>query len=496
MNISAFLGYLNKTRGYHLDADYSGQIETWRQWWKGSVPGVHTRSAEYADGTKKRKIASLRMPKRVCEDWANLLLNDRTTFQIADEKTAAYLLGSDEQQVGGLLRELHFWDNANKLVEQAYWSGTGAFVLSVTGVKGEGGSLIAQPDARIALDYDPASCILPLKVERGVVIEAAFVSECMRDGKPAVYLQTHTGDNTRRTIRNEWFAVTDTVHGAPDFSPLPAPKGTVESITVQGSPPWFALFSPAAVKNIDGGTGLGMSVFAEALDEAQGIDLAFDNYREDLRLGHKKIFYSTDLCRKVVDKDGVEHHIPPDDDVVSQFVMLPEKEGSLDKQSEYHEYNPDLRVEANHRAVQDMLDLFSFKCGLGFHRYKFETGKITTATEYTGSRQDLVQNANKNQISIETALIGIVRGILWAAKNLLGAEVDPETAISVNWDDSYITDAETRMGQMRDDALSGLLPRYKYLAARYGVSEEEARKLVEEARTENQQPELSFGGGA
>ena len=29
-----------------------------------------------------------------------------------------------------------------------------------------------------------------------------------------------------------------------------------------------------------------------------------------------------------------------------------------------------------------------------------------------------------------------------------------------------------------------------------GVSEEEARKLVEEARTENQQPELSFGGGA
>ena len=496
MNISAFLGYLNKTRGYHLDADYSGQIETWRQWWKGSVPGVHTRSAEYRDGKHTRLLASLKMPKRVCEDWANLLLNDRTTFQIADEKTAAYLLGSDEQQVGGLLRELHFWDNANELVEQAYWSGTGACVLSVTGVNGEGGSLIAQPDACIALDYDPASCILPLKVERGVVTEAAFVSECMRDGKPAVYLQTHTGDNTRRTIRNEWFAVTDTVHGAPDFSPLPAPEGTVESITVESSPPWFALFSPAAVKNIDGGMGLGMAVFAEALDEAQGLDLAFDNYREDLRLGHKKIFYSADLCRKVVDKDGVEHHIPPDDDVVSQFIALPEKAGSLDQQSEYHEYNPDLRVEQNHRAVQDMLDLFSFKCGLGFHRYKFETGNITTATEYTGSRQDLVQSANKKQIPIEAALIGIVRGILWAAKNLLGAEVDPETAISVNWDDSYITDAEARMGQMRDDALSGLLPRYKYLAARYGVSEEEARKLAEEARTENQQPELSFGGGA
>lgn len=50
---------------------------------------------------------------------------------------------------------------------------------------------------------------------------------------------------------------------------------------------------------------------------------------------------------------------------------------------EWHEYNPDLRTEDNHRAVQDMLDLFSFKCGLGCHRYSFELGKVATATEYT-----------------------------------------------------------------------------------------------------------------
>lgn len=144
-----------------------------------------------------------------------------------------------------------------------------------------------------------------------------------------------------------------------------------------------------------------MSVFAEALAEAQGIDLAFDNYREDIRLGHKKIFYSADICRKVVDQEGVEHSIPPDDDVQSQFVTLPQKEGSLDQSSEYHEYNPDLRVEQNHKAVQDMLNLFSFKCGLGCHRYNFEVGNVTTATEYNGSRQDLVASANKNQIPIE-----------------------------------------------------------------------------------------------
>lgn len=110
----------------------------------------------------------------------------------------------------------------------------------------------------------------------------------------------------------------------------------------------------------------------------------------------------------------------------------------------------------------------------------------------SGSRSQRQQN----QIPIEGALISIIRAILWAAKGLQKATVIPDTPISVNWDDSYITDAETRMTQMRDDALSGLLPRYKYLSARYGISEENARRLAQEAKDENRQPELTFGGGA
>ena len=142
-----------------------------------------------------------------------------------------------------------------------------------------------------------------------------------------------------------------------------------------------------------------------------------------------------------------------------------------------------------------MLDLFSFKCGLGCHRYSFELGKVATATEYTGSRQDLVQSANKNQIPIETALIGILRAILWAAKNLLGAPVDPETSISVNWDDSYIVSEQERTNQLREDAIAGLVPRCRYLAARYGLSEKEAHAWAEEAKADSHTDEvLTFGG--
>ena len=99
MNVSAFIEYLNKTKHLQLDADYYGNIEVWRQWWKGDVPDIHDQKEDAPDGSViSRRLASLRMPKHVCEDWANLLLNDKTTFQIGDAKSAAYLLGSDEQQ--------------------------------------------------------------------------------------------------------------------------------------------------------------------------------------------------------------------------------------------------------------------------------------------------------------------------------------------------------------------------------------------------------------
>lgn len=162
------------------------------------------------------------------------------------------------------------------------------------------GNALPSPQGSIRLDYDPACCILPISVERGVVTEAAFVSECMMGGKPAVYLQTHTVRNGSRAITNEWFEVTDDISGTPKFAKIPedkTPPGTVKSITVTGAPAWFSLFSPAAVKNLDGGMGLGMSIFSEALDAAQMVDYAFDNYRQDIRLGGKKIFYDRSLCK-------------------------------------------------------------------------------------------------------------------------------------------------------------------------------------------------------
>lgn len=259
MNVAAFIEYLNKTKRLQIDASYYAKIEKWRQWWQGYVPSVHNIKITREDGrTQAPAGRSLRMPKRVCEDWANLLLNDKTTFQIGDAATAAYLLGSDEQQTRRSFAAAAFLGERQQAGGESLLVRHRRFRAERGGHQGHrrpAGSRPGMPASYWTTTRHPASC--PSAWSGGIVTEAAFVSECLIDGRPCAYLQTHTVRDGGYTITNEWFEIGQGQDGAPVFTPRKAPVGTVTELQPEGSPPWFSLFSPAAEKNIDGGTGSG-----------------------------------------------------------------------------------------------------------------------------------------------------------------------------------------------------------------------------------------------
>lgn len=140
MNITQFIKYLNKEKGWELQGQYYAIIDEWRQWWRGNYAPFHCIKESGLDGNiHTRDMYRLRMPKRACEDWASLLLNDKTTVTVDDKQSAEWLLGDNAQQTGGELGRLDFWHNANTLVELAFRSGTGAFVLGVENLAVIGG---------------------------------------------------------------------------------------------------------------------------------------------------------------------------------------------------------------------------------------------------------------------------------------------------------------------------------------------------------------------
>ena len=107
------------------------------------------------------KRRSLKMAKNVCEDWANLLLNDKTTV-IIDEtvdvgtdgkddskdnkinESQKFVTGDENEQAGGVFGLSKFWKNGNKTVEKEYALGTAAFILVPHKAKVLKGTLTAE----------------------------------------------------------------------------------------------------------------------------------------------------------------------------------------------------------------------------------------------------------------------------------------------------------------------------------------------------------------
>lgn len=499
MVINNFIDYLNKTKGWNLQGDYYANISTWKSWWEGFVPSFHEFYEVGLTGTRqKRRLFRMGMAKKVSEDWASLVLNDKTTFTIGDRNTQKWLLGNSDQ-TGGILRELDFWNNANKLGELAFRSGTGAFVLSCEHAEVRDGQIIPSKNASLFLDYNPAECILPITVRHNRITECAFLSEVMIQGNPCIYLQIHTlesrktdeGDTVSSyVITNEYYVAENANEGTESYRQMPLPPGMVSRFNTGSPYPWFGIIRPNIVKNILGGQGMGMAVFSEALDQLMHCDTAFNNYHRDIHLGGKKVFYNKKLIQERINDQGEVVKVAPDD--VQQQLFYIDANEDPDTPAAVYDYNPSLRAEENSKAVQDALDYLSFKVGFGTHHYQFSNGGVTTATEYTGNRQDMIQNANKHQIEMEAGLIAIIRALIYAGKNVCGEAVDPDCDIMVNWDDSYITDNETQRQNDKQDALDGFIPKYRYNMTWHGMSEEEARRSVEEADEENRQPELEF----
>ena len=56
--------------------------------------------------------------------------------------------------------------------------------------------------------------------------------------------------------------------------------------------------------------------------------------------------------------------------------------------------------------------------------------------------------------------------------------IDIDKDVSFDWDDSLVLDKDSELESMRNDVAAGILRPEIYLAKKYGVSEEEALKMM------------------
>ncbi|MBR5721689.1 MAG: phage portal protein, partial [Clostridia bacterium] len=300
MNYSAILKCLREYFGADVaDDGMIALIEKWREWYSGSSEGFHRIFLNNGLSTVSRQMFTLHMAKRVCEDWANLLLNEKTHIVLSDKNASGFLNGPN-----GVFEKNDYRTQLNRLVEKAFALGSAAVICCIEGaVTDRNGNVVKTKNASVRFDYADAESIFPVSWSGDTVTEAAFVRRAVENGETIVYIQAHLLENGEYVIYNRCFSEKDGLRE----EPLP---DEIAPVLKTGSDiPWFSIIKPNTVNSLVPSSPLGISVFADAIDVIKGIDLCYDSLNMEFVLGKKMVFLRRDLLEK--DEDG-NYYAPQD----------------------------------------------------------------------------------------------------------------------------------------------------------------------------------------
>ena len=427
------------------DEFYTQNIDVWQKWYEGKVNKFH----EYKVYTGSRYVTCQRystgMAKKVSEDWANLLMN---------EKVKVTLEGKAEQEFyDAVCKENNYAVKCNEMQEKKAALGTGAYVFSVAGVPVDEESGEIEGNGRaIKLDYVMAGNIIPLSWENGKILECAFAIERTIKGKKYIYCQIHHLVNGVYDIENHLYAKDNEQLSEADMHEVEGFENVPTTVHTNSNKRQFVIDRMNIANNSSMDNPMGISVFANAIDQLKGVDVAYDSYVNEFILGKKRIMVKPSAMK---DLDG---NMAFDANDVTFYIM---PEDSQDD-SVIHEIDLSLRTDAHKTGIQDMLNMLSTKCGFGEQHYKFENGAIATATQIVSENSTLFRTIKKHEIILEDVLIETARIILRLGNTYLGKSLNEDVEISVDFDDSIIEDKATEFQRDVQMLSMGILQPYEF----------------------------------
>lgn len=424
--------------------------DLWLEWYKGDVEKFHHYEVYNGSNYIKQTKKTLNMAKQVCEDWANLLLNEKTDIAMGNQ--------NNQENIDRLLVDTKFWSKGNKGVEESFALGQGAFVCGVDANK------------KPKVQFVNRTKIYPITVEDDMVTECAFVNINGRD----VVFQFHTinQDTKNYEIR--------TIKGEKQNNDIIMHIGSVDTgddviFDTKSNMPWFMMYKPNISNNININSPMGISIYANSLDKLQGVDLAYDAFCTEMNIGKGRIFVDKSLTR--IDQDG-ETRVFDNRDIA--FYVY--GDGTSENKEPLKFYNPTLRVNDFFTGINRALSLLSSAVGFGENRYRFDGTGITTATQVISENSEMFRTLKKHEIILNDTLIDIIKCLMYIC-NTFGDgtyKFVEDTNIEIKFDDSIIEDKESEKASDRTDVNMGIMSKAEYRAKWYNEDIDTAKANIEE----------------
>jgi len=426
------------------------EIEVWRELYEGEETSYNVyNGTKYVKQTRK----SLEMPKKLCEDKADLIMNEKVNISVCEDKI--------QEAVFKVLYDNNFYVETNQLVEITSALGTGCVLMYIE-------------NEEVKFDYLSIDQFVPCINEKGEIYKI-YTGYPINDKYAQIHSYQIVGDQTLVEDYVIEIKSGDRMYEMDeDGNPVANEDIYLPCIA-------FHILKPNIKNNIDMCSPLGISIYANSLDVLESVDIVYDSYVNEFKLGKKRIFIHTDLLN--IDINGKQKPVFDSKEAVFYGVdmeSMPEK---------IKEINMALRSEEHSKALQENLAILGSKCGFGNSYYTFEKGSVKTATEVISENSEMYRKLRKEEILVEKFLIDIISNLI----KLMDLSMPDGCEIKIEFDDSIIEDTTAKRQQVQLEYNMGVFDKVEYLKRVYNLSDEEAKTLVKDM--EERQPQQTFNMG-
>lgn len=265
-------------------------------------------------------------------------------------------------------------------------------------------------------------------------------------------------------------------------------KGLLSDVGVLNiEKPMFAVFKTPMANNIDTDSPLGMSIFAEALEELKDLDVAYSRNAKEIYDSKRMVLADERLMdSKSVLIDGVRHKINPK---MPDYIKNVLGEGA---EMFYQEINPNLNTDTRINGINNILSILAYKCGYSNGYFSFDslTG-IQTATGVEASQQRTIQFIKDVRDKLEATMDDLIYSIDKYA-DLYDLSPVGTYKVEYGFGDicyNYEEDKKTWWGYVT----AGKVPAWMYFVKFENMSENEAKAMQAEmdaAEAEKMNPGL------
>lgn len=455
--------------------DMEPWIRSWDDWMSARGDFYDYRDKDGMGRVYAVHRRSIHPAMRACKEWGSLLLNEDVRMACENQRATDW--------INGFFSSTNFMAQAQATVVRAFGLGTGAWALWADAGR-----------RRVRVRHYDARMVVPLTWDEDGVTECAFVTRAFYRGRAIDQLQMHLrgGDGTlggTSFSSGSSSSFPDCAYGMPGMGG----EGTYRIVTVcfdrDGkriepagvepvfdtgcAEPTFGIVRPAITNTRVDMSPYGQSVFADAVDAVQAVDLTFDALVNEVDVSKMRVFLSDVLFDRETSGDR-SVTIPFGRQDCTMFRKVMSTEDTI------QEFAPALRTASQAEAFRIALQMLGDLTGLGIGYFDFDEsrGYVKTATEVSSDNSALMRNIRRHENAMEGAICGIARAVMRVSR-ALGEDVPEEGGMRVQFDDSIIQDTAAEKAQDMAEVGVTLAP-WEYRMRWYGEDEATARARAAE----------------